>query len=356
MTMLLLLTLCAWIIAITAGQSRTIVANRWTVALIATLVAALSVAASAASEFQVSDRLVYVRMFRDLGVLDSPQQLSTETDFLFVWLLWVWGHVVPTRAEFLFGGIAVVLAAAYLFACHRVLPPWAGLAAWLTLVASGWFASYTVVAIRQGLAIACLMAAVGLVVVKNGRRAPLLALLAAAPLFHWSAVVPAVILAVIYLRGIPVRIVVFTWCALAVAFVLDLQQLALGRFQQQLPQMTEYLGPDAFRSYQAGGNRLDFLAVSAVFITIGLLGRRGRDADPVLDRLFVILVAFNCYFLIFGFVAFSDRIAAYSWFLAPMLTWYVLSKRNNIPAATTAIVAVVAFGLFGGTLAALASV
>jgi hypothetical protein len=319
--------------------------------VVATSIAAVAIASSATAKFRVSDQFVYARLFRDLGLLDSPQQAGTDTDFLFVWAIWALGHVVPTHPALLFGAVATALATAYLFACYRILSPWAALAAWMTLIASGWFASYSVVAIRQGLAIACLMAAVAIVVTSDGSRVLLYSLLLLAPLFHWSATIPALLAALVSLRDVSVRLVALTWCGLAIAFLLDVQQRLFGRFEQELPRMAEYLAPGSFRSYEAGGNRLDFLLVSAAFVAIGLLGRRLLGRDKTLDRLLVILVTFNCYYLAFGFVAFSDRIAAYSWFIAPLLTWYVLSRTRNVALSTVIIAGIVCYCLAGGALA-----
>jgi hypothetical protein len=65
-------------------------------------------------------------------------------------------------------------------------------------------------------------------------------------------------------------------------------------------------------------------------------------------------VVFNALFLAFGFVAFSDRIASYSWFLAPMLLWRPLSMRDDpksVGLSSAAMVGVLGFALFSGTLA-----
>lgn len=57
----------------------------------------------------------------------------------------------------------------------------------------------------------------------------------------------------------------------------------------------------------------------------------------------------NVYFLLFGFIAYSNRIAAYSWFLIPIIIMYPLLKGEKYNPILLSLI------VFGFTLSALIS-
>jgi hypothetical protein len=75
--------------------------------------------------------------------------------------------------------------------------------------------------------------------------------------------------------------------------------------------------------------------VSIAFV--GLAGGRLLVFDVVYERLFTAFLMLNGMFLLLGFVAFSDRIAAYSWILGPSLLWYPLCRLRSLPAHAAAV-------------------
>lgn len=331
-----LAVLLGWALLFTVSRQDAVVVNRWNVVPMVGIVVLLTAVATATSDNDASDRGLYTRHFQWLDQSDSASGARFfEDEPLFNWLLWALARLVPPTEGALFGVVALLVCAGVLFAYGRLLPLWAVLPAFLTLLASGFLTNYAGVVIRQGLAIGCLLAALALAVQRRGRVLTLLVLLVAASLLHWTAVAPALAVLAVRLRDIPLRTAVAGWVVLAVLFVAGVQGALLGGLTQYLPAVSEYSRAEIFASYGGTANRLDFLALSAVVLAVALwLRRLARTPDPVTDRLVVVYVLWNALFLALGFVAFSDRLAAYSWFLAPLLLWRPLGEagaRSTVP-------------------------
>lgn len=354
---LILGVLCLWLVFIVAGRREALIANRWNAGLVVLGFTVLAVVTVATSDNTVIDREVYLRQFEILADTDRPWDSPYfEGDALFVVFLWALARIVPTTEVVLYAVVAAVIATGCLLAFRRLLPAWAVLGAWVTLLATGLFAAYSGVAVRQGLAMACLLVAVSMIASGEYQRRWLLMLLAAAGLLHWTAV-PLALGLLVLTRWTPgVRTLVTGWSVLALGFALGLNRTLLGGLQ--LEGLDKYSSRDAYASYGTDAVRLDFLAASALFLLVALVGVRylGQD-DPVQRRLLAAYVLFNSIFLLLGFVAFSDRLAAYSWFLVPLLVWYPLSardSRNSVALSAGLTVAMLGVGLTYGPIVSLA--
>lgn len=357
--MLLLGVVLAWAVFAVAARTEPLVSNRWNVALVTAPLACLAALASGLSTATVYDRRVYSRHFEHLGLVGSPGDLPRQaTDPLFDYLLWGLARLLPTTQEVLFTAIGLIVSAGLLWAFSRVLPAWAVLGAFLTVIASGLFAAYTGVVVRQGLAVAALLPALVLAATRR-RTGVMFVLLTCAGLLHWTAVAPALAVVAVRFLGLRLKALVAGWAALAVTYVLGAQQRLLGGLGARLAQLDDYTDPSLLLAYRGGVNRLDFLALSAAILIAALIARRWVGEDSVYDRLVAGYVLFSGVFLLFGFIAFSDRLASYSWFVAPLLVWYALARWAPDRAAFApvgALLGVLALGVYTGTWASLAAV
>jgi len=354
--MSVLIALCVWTVVIVGFPQGTPVNNRFHSCVITVGLALFAVIASAVAYASVYDRTLYTEQYERISV--SPFPGLSGDDPLFAIFLWCLAHVAPTTGPALFGSVAGLCAIGHVFALWRLLPPWGVLVAWLTTLASGLFFAYVNVAARQGLAVACLMIAVSLYATGSKRRIPFLALLVAASMLHWSAIPVAVGMASLRVFRPRLKILLLGWGGLAFAFVLHLPSQILGGYGRLLPAINDYGSSGAFNSYRSGGDRLDFLAVSVVILAVALIGVRALPEDQVYRRLVSVYLVFNSFFLLFGSLAFSDRMAAYSWFLGPLLLWFPIvalkAKANRILPVGTAV-GVVTLGLGLGPLLRLAT-
>lgn len=323
----LALAASAWLTVLVAGR-RSVLATRWSVLPIAAGLGAVAVYVSAATDILVSDRSVYLKEFRVIAT-SGGSQTSLE-DPLFVLTLKALSTFVPHTEFALFGALGVACAVMYLSAFRVALPWWAALMAFATLIISGFFFAYTAVAVRQGLAVGFVMLAIALRSRSRVSWPVYLGILGLAALLHWSALAAGMLAAAVQIRRVTVTKLLFVWAACAVLFVTGLNSVLFARWATSLASVDRYSNTASYEAYGVLGNRLDFLAVSTVFLIIGLLGRRSMAADPVHDQFLKSYIVLNAMYLVAGFVAFSDRLAVYSWFLFPVLLWRPLAKGDGL--------------------------
>jgi hypothetical protein len=84
-----------------------------------------------------------------------------------------------------------------------------------------------------------------------------------------------------------------------------------------------------------------------------MLAYRYYCIDPRYAELVKYYVAWNCVYLLFGFVAFADRLAGYSWFLVPILVWFPVLKREKYSVGPTILLTAmsIALGVWRGAMA-----
>lgn len=356
--MLMLLSMvCCWSVLIIGARRTVLVNNPWNIGLITSVLAiimVISVGYADNSASTVADRPIYVQEFRNQDRASTPWVSGLfRQDRLFSLFLWGLARVAPATEVVLYVTVTTVVLLCYLAAARLLLPEWATLAALITLQAMGLVTSYAGVAIRQGLAMSCLVVAVALYARGSGGKRSVLALLLGAGLLHWSAIAPAIGLLLLSWRTPSFRSLILIWSTLAGAFLAGLPERVYAGLETSLPSVDGYSSIAAFGDYPGGANRLDFLALSAAFIVIAIVGRRYIGPDDKLQRLVAAYVLLNAMFLLLGFIAFSDRLAAYSWFLGPLLVWYPLSRKStdsSVAWSMLGLVAVIAVGALAGNL------
>lgn len=319
-------------------------------------VAAATLSFSVLANQGVLDKTIYLREFRLISAATFPDafvlQLASDHEPAYVALLWLVGRGGDDIA-WLYAWIGAVCLGALVVAARLLLSWWQVPVLLVTTISLGFFTAYTSNTVRQGLSLALLVLGVCLVL----RRASWwwwTTMLAASTLFHWSAAPAAgLVLAFAVLRP-RLRTVLVAWCVAAALFVTGLQEHLLGPLAQFVPALDTYMSDELVATYTGGTNRIDFLAFSAVFLVVGVVAVRRASVPSWYPALVGAYALLNVYFLLFGFIAFSDRLAAYSWSLAPfVLAVPFLDPRSGTGhAVTVAFVAgVVAVGLATGPLA-----
>ncbi len=337
-TVLLVAVLCAWAALIAVARPLPLVSNQWNCGALILGFAIVATCSAATAQVVVSDRQFYVRLFEGMSVssLQTAFQRADSMDSLYLLLTWGLARVAAPTEVVLYGSLAAAAAVAHVIAFRILLPPWATLMAWVTLLGSGLFSAYSEVAVRQGLALACLAPAVAIFATADRQTAPvakILALVVGAGSLHWSAIVFGAALLSLTLFGVSIRLLLVAWGSAAVGFVLGLQERVLAPLTDRFLYLDVYTTENAFRNYGAGGNRWDFLLVSLLVLALGLAGLRLSGRDEAYGRVLKAYILFNAVFLTFGYVAFADRIVVYSWFLFPVIFWFPLASRDGGVAA-----------------------
>jgi len=267
------------------------------------------------------DRLVYTGELRYIAghTLGEAMSLTFQTarEPFYVVFMWVVSNGGQSTA-WLYFCIGVACTMAYVFGILKLVPWWQAPLIWLTTLALGFFTSYASLVARQGLSMAMMFAAVCLILAGVRTRWWIL-LLTASALIHWSAIPIAVTVALVTLARVRLRVAVAVWATVAVLFLAGVQERLLGPVAGLVPGLTGYVDVSLNRDYLGGVNRRDFFVFSLAILIVGLVAVWKGAPTPWYPRLVVLYCAVNTYFLLFGFINFSDRLAAYSWTLAPLV-------------------------------------
>jgi hypothetical protein len=287
------------------------------------------------------DRVIYTNELQYIAghTLGGAFQLTFQTarEPFYVLFMWVVSHGGQTTGWLYFcvGTVSVLM---YLAALLKLVPGWQAPLIWLTTLALGFFTSYSSLVLRQGLSMLLLFAAICLIL-KGVRSRWWIPLLVAAALMHWSAIPIAITIVLVTFLRIRLRAVVVLWGVFAVLFLTGIQQRLLGPVAGFIPGLNEYVDPSLNPGYTGGVNRLDFFVYSLVILAVGLIVVWRGAPTPWYPRLMIFYATLNLYFLLFGFILYSDRLAAYSWTLAPL----VLAVPFAYPKSTLGRVGTVAF-------------
>jgi hypothetical protein len=343
------LCICLFVVLAAIGRPGSILNNDFVGGALATVTLAV-VSAGVVFREQFADAYSYVRFFQYSASHDLVTILQVSPYDRF-WTVLQWSVSRFSGSRHVLLGLVWVL---FVYGLARLLrslftPAQIALVAF-SYATYPFFYSYASNALRQGVAISFVLLGV-YYLFRLGRITWLsLASFGIAAMFHWSAVPYALIaIAVVTLR-LRLRHIVLTWCVLALLFVTNVQRLVLSPVVQYIPRLDEYTSYGALALY-AGVNRLDFLLFSVFWVAFGVLMNRYYCSDPAYEQLVKYYVAWNCVFLLFGFVAFADRLAGYSWFLVPMMAWFPILKRQKPSVALTTLLVMtsVVLGLYAGT-------
>jgi hypothetical protein len=294
-----------------------------------------------------SDMALYVSYFRAAPAYDSLGRFLAggESDkgfFVFQYLL----AKVSGDQRLLMGSIALVICLSYWSAIRLLVPPAAAVVVFFATVMFPFFAFYVSNTARQGMAVSLVLLALS-AASRNTRTMRVLASVAlvVAVSVHLSAMLPAAAVVMLMVRLPSVKFCLLVWLASAALFVSGLNARLTSLLPISDQRFSQYSGFRTVADYAGGVNRLDFFALSALLI-VGVIFLRSRivsesAAEERTSQFLVCgFVLFNAIFLCLGFLAYSDRVAAYSWLMTPVVVGYLL-YRNDRPPAVAGRVAMV---------------
>lgn len=171
--------------------------------------------------------------------------------------------------------------------------------------------------------------------------------------FHISVLPAAIILILLKKIDFKLKTLLILWASLSLLFVTGTNRFILNiPFVSSMNFIQDYTSSDTIHYYGGETNSLKFYAFSAFFLALSLVLYRTIKMDTLIESTYLniikIYIALNSYFLMFGFVAFSDRVASYSWFLIPILIFYpILHKEKHSPMLLfTVVLATALIGTF----------
>lgn len=192
------------------------------------------------------------------------------------------------------------------------------------------FFSYISLVLRQGLAMAFIFYAVACIinVEEEARNKKIFIPLLLASFTHWSAIPIAIIILIIKNKSIRIKHLVLLWALSSILFLSDLQSKIFKPIANLLPPLESYSSQSTI-DYYGSVNRIDFLVFSFIWVVIGLYFYNKLNKEKSYGIVLKIYISLNIFFLLFGFIAFSDRLASYSWFFIPVIIWYPLFKQKK---------------------------
>lgn len=189
------------------------------------------------------------------------------------------------------------------------------------------FFDYALNAVRQGLAISFLIVALSIIVSKK-RNLYFYIALALAPLMHVSALPLSIALMILKRKFITLKFVGMIWMVALAAFVTGLNAELLGNLRGSLD---DYTSTYVLGNIGDSFNRIDFMLFSVFFaVLLALMKRYIVEDQESFAILFKFYLLANSYFLFFGFINFSDRLASYSWMLIPLILFQGIQNTVNL--------------------------
>lgn len=301
--------------------------NRYTNTAIMTVMVTL-VTLSVVTREIVSDTNQYVSWYQQMSDLDwSTARYYFDTDILFFFVQWLMSKIT-TNPTALLTALWMLFILPLLLSIKRIFNPWERNIVLLGYLCFPFFYSYATVALRQGIAITVVI--LTLVWAIQGKPLKkIIPLAIAAGLFHWSAFIFSFIILLNRKFNFRFRSTVIVWFLAALMFLTDSQQILLSPVIELIPDVDAYTSSAVNARYSGGTNRLDFLLFSFFWLVVFKIFHVFINRDFTYYHLLNSYVLFNSVYLILGFVAFSDRIASYSWMLIPLLTFYPILKSNK---------------------------
>lgn len=326
--LLIYITIVIWVFLIAFSRKNTVLNNKYTNnTVLIVLFAAVTISIYNIKIHSIPDLHNYAYWFSTFhNVSLKMSGIQFSEDPLFFFLQWCIAQFTDSISIFLIiiWGIIyfnIVSSLRKLFDSSDVLFVFFSYATFFI------FFSYVLNTMRQGLAISFLIVALSAMIYKKKNWTFILSIIIA-PIIHITAL--PISLCLLLLRWFKIKLlpVFLLWVASILLFISGYNSALFKGVQSKL--INTYTSDYALGRYSGLTNRVDFLLFSVFIALIAfVIWRYILKKDTEYEKLLIYYLLANSYFLCLGFIAFSDRIAAYSWFIIPILIWKAIPKTKN---------------------------
>lgn len=336
--MLFFYTLSFWVLISTLGNPNTILKNSYISKLLFVFFTILLISYIPYRDFRTygEDMLGYVSAFRYFNQLTLAQTFDVAIwEPLFILLQWLISRFTMNPSIYII--VTVVLYISILYkAISNFFFTWQYIYIIFAYFNFTFFYGYIFNGARQGFSMMFLLLSISLWLTGQKNMKFYLACIASC-LFHYS-VIPALII-IIFIRkfNIKLKSLLLTWSLFAGFFVTGLNRFILNLpYVSNINFVSVYTNEGTLDHFGGKTNNIKFLIFSATFLLIALFLYQKIDLDKHWKNMYLSLIkcyiSLNIYFLAFGFIAFSNRVASYSWFLIPILIFFpILHKKKHSP-------------------------
>lgn len=272
--------------------------------------------------------LNYMNVMENMSLFDSIVQ--TQWEPAFVTFQWVLSQLSTSYIFFI--SVTTSLILLIMITALKKIIPYNKIPLFMFGYLS-FFSFYSLVnnILRQGFSVALLLLMLVFLEKNKDMYAVFLALIAFG--FHTSALV-GIILILLYKMKVPFKLYIYTFILSALTMVLNLNQKIISLvpflFTNKIEgYLQQYTSESVISSY-GETNRLDFLLFNVFWFILGLFFyKKYLYQDQFYSLVIKAYAVYGSIFFIFGFIGFSDRLAAYSWFLIPLILFYPILKIND---------------------------
>ncbi|MFM4841662.1 EpsG family protein [Aeromonas veronii] len=278
----------------------------------------------------MSDSIGYSAYFQTIRVLDFTSILTYQDNFEIGFRLWNWMiGLISERSEFFFAITALTIFLVTQLSLLNIFNRYVAMFTSFLYVGLPWFALYSASGIRQGLALSFVTLSLSFLLKRRNYISLIYFLIAVS--FHRTAIIIFPAYAVILLKVKPKQALII-YSLLVIGAVSDIFGSVVRVFLDvdSLSPREKFYFSGTVEEYKTGF-RMDFFIFSIFPLVIYyLIGRYKLRTDDI-DKWIIIYLAINSLMLIFSFIPYYDRVAAFSWYLYPILLSMMLFKlKNNI--------------------------
>lgn len=333
--MIIYAALVAWVLISSLAPVNSILKNRYVSSGILFSLIALLIVSIPFNDFSEGDMPRYIRtinMMSDLSFYDSLQYFDWEP--LFTLMQWSFAQVSNNSNLYIIFILIIYISLYYRISAH-LFYNWQRLFFFFSYLSVTFFHAYLFNGTRQGFAMALILLAIALWNAESPsfKKIKVLLSLMGAALFHTSSI--PLIVALLFLMAIKpsLKSLLIIWAGFSVLFITEANTLIANiPYLSSIEYLVVYTDEDLI-SHFGEVNKMSYYIFSLTALIASLILHKlplNSARKAVHLNLIKTYLIFNSVFLAFGFIAYSNRIATFSWILIPLLMIYpILHSKVN---------------------------
>lgn len=283
--------------------------------------------------------LYYADMIRYLSAYNRMNYLKLSQAFneyswepLFILTQWIISKISTSSSVFIITMFLISFLLMYKSAKILFLP-WQRVYIIFTFMCYPFFYDYIFNGIRQGIAMMLLILAFSYWTKKQNSFKFFISI-ALSGLFHYTAFIFSFIMLVILNFNLRLRTIILFWIITATLFLTGENATLLEfNFITKITYIDIYTSNEITHTFEKFNNVYHlffsafFLILSLLFLKYIRMGDKEKETYRLLIKCYTM---FNSVFLMLGFIAYANRIAAFSWQIIPILVAYpILNKKKH---------------------------
>lgn len=329
--MIVYLTFCSWVFLASIARSNSILNSKYTSRLLVFLFIGLAAITIPRRDLYQGDMINYFDDFREMqsiSFFELFQNFSREPLFLIIqWVISRFTESIEVYVVLTW----VVYAIVMIKAVSKLVQPNNVIFILFGYLNFTFFYEYLLVGSRQGFAMVFMVLMISCWLKPTK---PILFYLAAAAtiLCHYSSAPVVAILLLLKWRNITLSTSIKIWIIAALLFVTRVHETIMLKIFSSSQFFSSYTSSNLLNQFGYTANRTEYLLFSGAVIVAGLMLSKFviQSNKEIYNKLITSFALINCYFLLFGFIAFAVRIAVFSWFMIPLLLWYPIINQEKV--------------------------